>query len=72
MIENLSILHKWSNSRLKRAVGFYLGFAAYRTDGRCTPGTWADLRETKAIQEAIVAGGGHGAVSVGERHANAL
>ena len=31
-------------------------------DGRCTPGTWADLRETKAIQEAIIAGGGAGAI----------
>lgn len=31
-------------------------------DGRCTPGTWADLRETKAIQEAVVQGGGTGAL----------
>ena len=31
-------------------------------DGRCTPGTWADLRETKAIQDAIIAGGGAGAI----------
>ena len=29
-------------------------------DGRCTPGTWADLRETKAMQEAVVKAGGTG------------
>ena len=29
-------------------------------DGRCTPGTWADLRETKAMQEAVVEAGGTG------------
>ena len=29
-------------------------------DGRCTPGTWADLRETKAMQEAVVEAGGPG------------
>ena len=46
------------------AVGFstsrFLGHTV--PDGRCTPGTWADLRETKAIQEAIIAGGGTGAL----------
>lgn len=46
------------------AVGFSTSRFLLHTvpDGRCTPGTWADLRETKAIQEAIVAGGGHGAL----------
>lgn len=29
-------------------------------DGRLTPGTWADLRETEAIQRAIVEAGGAG------------
>ena len=28
--------------------------------GRCTPGTWADLRETETIQQAIIEGGGAG------------
>ena len=27
-------------------------------DGRLTPGTWADLRETEAIQRAVIEGGG--------------
>ncbi|CAN0541230.1 unnamed protein product, partial [Scytosiphon promiscuus] len=31
-------------------------------DGRLTPGTWADLRETEAIQRAVIAGGGRGAL----------
>lgn len=46
------------------AVGFSTSRFLQHTvpDGRCTPGTWADLRETKAIQEAVVAGGGRGAV----------
>mgnify|MGYP003322671911 CR=1 FL=1 len=46
------------------AVGFSTSRFLQHTvpDGRCTPGTWADLRETKAIQEAVVAGGGVGAV----------
>ena len=46
------------------AVGFSTSRFLLHTvpDGRCTPGTWADLRETRAIQEAIVAGGGHGAL----------
>jgi N-acyl-D-aspartate/D-glutamate deacylase len=46
------------------AVGFSTSRFLLHTvpDGRCTPGTWADLRETKAIQKAIVAGGGHGAL----------
>ena len=46
------------------AVGFSTSRFLLHTvpDGRCTAGTWADLRETKAIQEAIVAGGGHGAL----------
>ena len=46
------------------AVGFSTSRFLQHTvpDGRCTPGTWADLRETKAIQEAVVAGGGIGAV----------
>jgi len=46
------------------AVGFstsrFLGHTV--PDGRCTPGTWADLRETRAIQEAVIAGGGIGAM----------
>jgi N-acyl-D-amino-acid deacylase len=44
------------------AVGFsssrFLGHKV--PDGRLTPGTWADLRETEAIQRAIIAGGGVG------------
>jgi len=46
------------------AVGFSTSRFLLHTvpDGRCTPGTWADLRETKAIQEAVIAGGGLGAV----------
>ena len=46
------------------AVGFSTSRFLLHTvpDGRCTPGTWADLRETKAIQEAVIAGGGIGAV----------
>ncbi len=46
------------------AVGFSTSRFLPHTvpDGRCTPGTWADLRETRAIQEAVIAGGGLGAV----------
>lgn len=46
------------------AVGFSTSRFLLHTvpDGRCTPGTWADLRETKAIQQAIVDGGGIGAM----------
>ncbi|XOV82871.1 MAG: amidohydrolase family protein [bacterium] len=46
------------------AVGFSTSRFLLHTvpDGRCTPGTWADLRETKAIQEAVIAGGGVGAL----------
>ena len=46
------------------AVGFSTSRFLQHTvpDGRCTPGTWADLRETKAIQEAVIAGGGVGSV----------
>ena len=46
------------------AVGFSTSRFLLHTvpDGRCTPGTWADLRETKTIQEAVIAGGGIGAV----------
>jgi N-acyl-D-amino-acid deacylase len=44
------------------AVGFstsrFLGHTV--PDGRCTPGTWADLRETETIQQAIIEGGGAG------------
>lgn len=44
------------------AVGFstsrFLGH--HVPDGRLTPGTWADLRETEAIQRAVVDGGGVG------------
>ena len=29
-------------------------------DGRLTPGTWADLKETEAIQRAVIEGGGRG------------
>ena len=46
------------------AVGFstsrFLGHTV--PDGRLTPGTWADERETSAIQQAIVDGGGTGAL----------
>lgn len=46
------------------AVGFSTSrFLLHKVpDGRCTPGTWADLRETTAIQQAIINGGGLGAV----------
>lgn len=44
------------------AVGFsssrFLGHKV--PDGRLTPGTWADLRETQAIQRAVIAGAGRG------------
>jgi|TARA_B110000037_G_scaffold25072_1_gene29228 N-acyl-D-aspartate/D-glutamate deacylase len=44
------------------AVGFstsrFLGH--HVPDGRLTPGTWADLNETRAIQQAIIDGGGTG------------
>ncbi len=46
------------------AVGFSTSrFLQHKVpDGRCTPGTWADLRETKAIQEAVIEGGGVGSL----------
>lgn len=46
------------------AVGFSTSrFLGHRVpDGRCTPGTWADLRETEAIQRAIIEGGGVGGI----------
>lgn len=46
------------------AVGFSTSRFLLHTvpDGRCTPGTWADLRETTAIQQAVIDGGGLGAV----------
>ena len=42
------------------AAGFSTSrFLGHRVpDGRLTPGTWADERETKAIQEAVVEAGG--------------
>ncbi len=44
------------------AVGFSSSrFLGHRVpDGRMTPGTWADLRETGAIQKAVVEAGGRG------------
>jgi len=44
------------------AVGFSTSrFLGHKVpDGRLTPGTWADLRETEAIQQAVIAGGGRG------------
>ena len=46
------------------AVGFSTSrFLLHKVpDGRCTPGTWADLRETTAIQQAVIEGGGIGAM----------
>lgn len=46
------------------AVGFSTSRFLPHTvpDGRCTPGTWADLRETGAIQKAVVDAGGIGAL----------
>ncbi|MEQ8692928.1 MAG: amidohydrolase family protein [Pseudomonadales bacterium] len=46
------------------AVGFSTSrFLGHKVpDGRLTPGTWADLRETEAIQRAVIAGGGRGAL----------
>ena len=50
------------NSVKEGAVGFSTSrFLGHRVpDGRLTPGTWADPRETKAIQEAVVRAGGRG------------
>ena len=44
------------------AVGFSTSrFLGHKVpDGRLTPGTWADLRETEAIQRAVIEGGGQG------------
>ncbi|MEM9622327.1 MAG: amidohydrolase family protein [Pseudomonadota bacterium] len=44
------------------AVGFSTSrFLGHRVpDGRLTPGTWADARETEAIQQAVIEGGGRG------------
>ncbi len=44
------------------AVGFSTSrFLGHRVpDGRLTPGTWADKRETTAIQQAVVEAGGRG------------
>ena len=44
------------------AVGFSTSrFLGHRVpDGRLTPGTWADQRETEAIQQAVVDAGGRG------------
>lgn len=44
------------------AVGFSTSrFLGHRVpDGRLTPGTWANPRETEAIQKAVVEGGGRG------------
>jgi len=44
------------------AVGFSTSrFLGHKVpDGRLTPGTWADLRETEAIQQAVIDGGGRG------------
>ncbi len=44
------------------AVGFSTSrFLGHRVpDGRLTPGTWADSRETEAIQKAVVDAGGRG------------
>lgn len=46
------------------AVGFSTSrFLGHKVpDGRLTPGTWADLRETSAIQRAVVEAGGRGAL----------
>ena len=46
------------------AVGFSTSRFIPHTvpDGRCTPGTWADLRETGAIQQAVIEAGGVGAL----------
>lgn len=50
------------NSVAEGAVGFSTSrFLGHRVpDGRLTPGTWANLRETTAIQRAVVEGGGKG------------
>ena len=44
------------------AVGFSTSrFLGHRVpDGRLTPGTWADARETSAVQKAVVEAGGRG------------
>lgn len=61
-LEHIAALVKQSVE--EGAVGFSTSRFLPHTvpDGRCTPGTWADLRETRAIQEAVIAGGGIGAM----------
>ena len=56
------IIHLVKESVRGGAVGFSTSrFLGHRVpDGRLTPGTWADARETKAIQQAVVEAGGRG------------
>jgi N-acyl-D-amino-acid deacylase len=59
-LEHISRLVKESVEQ--GAVGFSSSrFLGHRVpDGRLTPGTWADPRETEAIQRAVIEGGGRG------------
>ncbi len=56
------IVHLVKESVAGGAVGFSTSrFLGHRVpDGRLTPGTWADPRETEAIQQAVVDAGGRG------------
>ena len=56
------IVHLVKESVQGGAVGFSTSrFLGHRVpDGRLTPGTWADPRETEAIQQAVVDAGGRG------------
>ena len=56
------IVHLVKESIRGGAVGFSTSrFLGHRVpDGRLTPGTWADPRETEAIQQAVVDAGGRG------------
>ncbi len=62
--EMMDIVRMVKESVEAGAVGFSTSRFIPHTvpDGRCTPGTWADLRETGAIQQAVVEAGGVGAL----------
>jgi N-acyl-D-aspartate/D-glutamate deacylase len=62
--ELADIVHMVKESVEAGAVGFSTSRFIPHTvpDGRCTPGTWADLRETGAIQQAVIEAGGVGSL----------
>ena len=63
--DQLDQIWRWVRESVEQGAA---GFSSSRflmhkvPDGRCTPGTFADLRETTAIQRAIIEGGGEGAM----------